>query len=249
MSDFSGKVALVTGAGSGIGAATAELLASKGAAVVVSDIDGKAAERVVNAISAAGGRAAANIADTASAEAVKAAVEFAQSQFGALHLAVNNAGIAGAMTPLGELDVAEWQRVIDINLSGVFYGLRYQIPAMLAAGGGAIVNVSSILGQVGTANIGAYVAAKHGVTGLTKTAAIEYSAQGVRVNSVHPGYIDTPLLDALDRDTYNNLTALHPIGRLGTAEEVANVIVFLLSDEAAFVTGSQYGVDGAYTAQ
>lgn len=176
--------------------------------------DGKAAERLAKAISATGRRATANIADTASAEAVKAAVEFAQPPFGALHQAVNNAGIAVAMTPAGELDIADWQRVIDINLSGVFYGLRYQTPA------------------------------KHGVTDLTKTAAIEYSAQGVRVS-----YIDTPLLDALDSDIYNNLTALHPIGRFGTAEEVANVIVFLLSDEAAFVTGSQYGVDGAYTAQ
>lgn len=246
---FKGDTALVTGAGSGIGAATAKLLAENDVRVVVSDIDADTVARVVAEIIAAGGDAVAHVGDVSRPEDAQSAVVLAQESFGALHLAFNNAGIGGTLKPAGELEPAEWQRVIDINLSGVFYGLRYQIPAMLAAGGGAIVNVSSILGQVGTANIGAYVAAKHGVTGLTKTAAIEYSAQGVRVNSVHPGYIDTPLLDALDRDTYNNLTALHPIGRLGTAEEVANVIVFLLSDEAAFVTGSQYGVDGAYTAQ
>lgn len=245
---FAGKVALITGAGSGIGEATAKLLAQRGASVVVSDINAEAAIKVAEAIVQSGGKAAANTANTAKPEEVQASVAFAQKTFGALHLAFNNAGIIGATTPVGELDIAAWQRVIDINLSGVFYGLRYQIPALLAAGGGAIVNTASILGLVGTENMAAYVAAKHGVSGLTKTAALEYSKKGIRINSVHPGYIDTPLLDALDRDVYKKLVDLHPIGRLGTAEEVAKVVAFLLSDEAAFVTGSQYTVDGAYTA-
>ncbi|KRA46493.1 SDR family NAD(P)-dependent oxidoreductase [Pseudoxanthomonas sp. Root630] len=247
MHDFSGKVVLITGAGSGIGEATAKRLAASGAQVVVSDINGEAAEKVAATIREAGGQAAANVANTARHEDVKAAVEFSVKHFGGLHLAFNNAGIGGSTAPLAELEIADWQRVIDINLSGVFYGMKYEIPAILASGGGAIVNTASILGLVGTAGLSAYVAAKHGVSGLTKTAAIEYSAKGVRINSVHPGYIDTPLLDFLDRDTHDGLKALHPIGRLGTAEEVADVVAFLLSSDAAFVTGSQYVVDGAYT--
>ena len=249
MSDFSGKTALVTGAGSGIGEAVALKLAEQGAAVVVADINTEAAEKVAQAIKASGGKAAACTADTAKPEQVEAMVDFACKEFGELNLAFNNAGILGATVPTGELSIEDWNRVISINLSGVFYGLRYEIPAMLKAGGGAIVNTASILGLVGTPNLAGYVAAKHGVSGLTKTAALEYSSQGIRINSVHPGYIDTPLLNKLDRDTYNALKDLHPIGRLGLAEEVAQVVCFLLSDEASFVTGSQYTVDGAYTAQ
>lgn len=249
MSDFTGKTALVTGAGSGIGEAVARQLAKLGAAVVVSDINPEAAQKVAQSIKDAGGKAAPFTADTSDHEQVKAAVDFACSEFGALNLAFNNAGILGATVPTGELSIEDWHKVISINLDGVFYGLRYQIPAMLKAGGGAIVNTASILGLVGTENLAAYVAAKHGVSGLTKTAALEYSAKGIRINSVHPGYIDTPLLDKLDRETYNALKSLHPIGRLGQAEEVAQVVTFLLSDEASFVTGSQYTVDGAYTAQ
>ncbi|RBW48586.1 SDR family NAD(P)-dependent oxidoreductase [Marinobacter sp. F3R11] len=249
MSDFSGKTALVTGAGSGIGEAVALRLAKQGAAVVVSDINTEAAEKVVQAIKEAGGKAAAFTADTSDHEQVKAAVDFACSEFGALNLAFNNAGILGATVPTGELSIEDWHRVISINLNGVFYGLRYQIPAMLKAGGGAIVNTASILGLIGTENLAGYVAAKHAVSGLTKTAALEYSSKGVRINSVHPGYIDTPLLSSLDKETYDALKSLHPIGRLGRPEEVANVVTFLLSDEASFVSGSHYTVDGAYTAQ
>ena len=249
MSDFSGKTALVTGAGSGIGEAVARRLAQQGAAVVVSDINPEAAQKVADSIKDSGGKAAPFTADTSDHEQVKAAVDFACSEFGALNLAFNNAGILGATVPTGELSIEDWNRVISVNLNGVFYGLRYQIPAMLKAGGGAIVNTASILGLVGTENLAGYVAAKHAVSGLTKTAALEYSAKGIRINSVHPGYIDTPLLNKLDRETYNSLKSLHPIGRLGQAEEVAQVVTFLLSDEASFVTGSQYTVDGAYTAQ
>lgn len=247
MKVFDGKTALITGAGSGIGKETAKLLATRGASVIVSDIRADAAEQVVREIIQAGGIARANVADTSNPDDVRKAVAFAEQEFGALHLAFNNAGIAGDTVPIAELNIDSWQRVIDVNLSGVFYGVRYQIPAMLKAGGGAIVNMSSILGLVGANNVSAYVAAKHGVSGLTKAAALEYSSQGIRVNSIHPGYIDTPLLDALDRDTYNSLKSLHPIGRLGVDTEVAQVVVFLLSDAASFVTGAQYTVDGAYT--
>lgn len=248
--DYSDKVAIVTGAASGIGEATAETMAGMGAKVVVADFDEGRGADVVEKIGSSGGTAAFFKVDIGRADEVEAMVRFALDTFGGLHVAVNNAGIGGAQAPTGEHPIADWQRVIDVNLNGVFYGLRYEIPAMLDSGGGAIVNMASILGSVGFANAPAYVAAKHGVVGLTKNAALEYSARGIRINSVGPAFIQTPLLDAnLDEATLDVLKTLHPIQRLGSAQEVANLVAFLCSDDAAFCTGAYYLVDGGYTAQ
>jgi NAD(P)-dependent dehydrogenase (short-subunit alcohol dehydrogenase family) len=248
--DFAGKVAVVTGGASGIGEAVARAIAARGGQVVVADIDEADSERVTTAIGDAGGSAKAIRTDVADSASVEAMVQFAVDTYGGLDVAVNNAGIGGPLSPTGEYPVEGWQRVIDINLNGVFYGLRYQIPAMLARGGGAIVNVASILGTVGTANSPAYVAAKHGVLGLTKAAAIEYASRNIRINSVGPGYIETPLLTStLDEATMQALANMHPVKRLGTSEEVAALIVFLASEDAAFITGSYHLVDGGYTAQ
>lgn len=246
---FAGKTALVTGAGSGIGMAAALALAAEGANVVVNDLDLEAAQSVVNAIAAAGGNAVGSVGDVGKAEDVKAAVDAAVAEFGGLHLAFNNAGIGGPLGLLTDIDLDGYRRVIDANLNSVFYGMYYEIPEMQKAGGGAIVNMSSILGLVGSATAVPYVTAKHGVTGMTRAAALGYAGQGIRINSVHPGYIDTPLLANLPEEIYASLVGLHPAGRLGTAEEVAQVVLFLLSDKAAFVTGAQYAVDGAYTTQ
>jgi NAD(P)-dependent dehydrogenase (short-subunit alcohol dehydrogenase family) len=248
--DFIGKVAVVTGGASGIGEAVALAIAARGGQVIVADIDEADSERVITAIGDAGGSAKAIRTDVSDAASVEAMVQFAVDTYGGLDVAVNNAGIGGPLGPTGEYPVDGWRRVIDINLSGVFYGMRYQIPAMLARGGGAIINIASILGAVGTANSPAYVAAKHGVLGLTKAAAIEYATRKIRINSVGPGYIATPLLtSSLDEATLQAIADMHPIKRLGTSEEVAALIVFLASDEAAFITGSYHLVDGGYTAQ
>ena len=188
--------------------------------------------------------------DTSKPEENKKLVDQAVSHFGALHIAVNNAGIAGPLSLTGEYPVEGWDKVIAINLSGVFYGLRYQIPAILAAGGGSIVNMASILGRVGTKGSPAYVAAKHGVVGLTETAALEYANQNIRINSIGPGYIITPLLtNIMDEAAMKGIETLHPMGRLGRSEEVAELALWLNSDKSSFVTGSYYNVDGGYLAQ
>jgi NAD(P)-dependent dehydrogenase (short-subunit alcohol dehydrogenase family) len=249
MKSLENKVAIVTGAGSGIGAAIAQLMAREGAKVVLSDINEEGGNNVLAEIKKAGGEGIFVKVDSSSPSDNENLVEQAVKKFGALHIAVNNAGIGGTLAPTADYPVDGWQKVIGINLSGVFYGMKYQIPAMLASGGGSIVNISSILGQVGTKGAPAYVAAKHGVVGLTKVAAMEYAPQNIRINSVGPAYIKTPMLNVLDENTLNALASLHPIGRLGTSDEVAELVVWLASDKASFVTGSYYAVDGGYLAQ
>jgi NAD(P)-dependent dehydrogenase (short-subunit alcohol dehydrogenase family) len=247
---FKDKVALITGAGSGIGAAIGRQLAQGGAKVVVADLDMRHASEVAAEINAARGTAIAAQVDVADAIEVEALVEFTKRTYGGLHFAVNNAGIGGPAAPTGAYPLEGWKKVIDVNLNGVFYGLRYEIPAILASGGGAIVNMASILGTLGFAQAPAYVAAKHAMVGLTKTAAIEYAKQGIRINAVGPGFIDTPLLsNNLDAAALGYVTGLHPIGRLGTSEEVAELTCFLLSDASSFITGSYHLVDGGYSAQ
>lgn len=244
------KVAIVTGAGSGIGREIAILYAAEGAKVVVSDISEKGGMETVALIRAKGGVAVFIQSDSSSAESNKVMVEETVKQFGALHIACNNAGIGGPLAPTGEYPPDGWSKVISINLSGVFYGLRYEIPAMLASGGGAIVNIASILGQTGTRNSPAYVAAKHGVVGLTKAAALEYADKNIRINAVGPGYILTPLLtDTLSGEQMKPLAGLHPIGRLGQPQEVAEMLLWLSSSKASFVTGAYFAVDGGYLAQ
>lgn len=250
MAQFEGKVAIVTGGGSGIGEAIVKELAANGAKVVVADRDQTGIDRVVAAVKAAGGVATGCAIDVASAEQNAAMVALAEKTYGGLHLAVNNAGIGGPAAPTGEYPLDGWKTVIDINLNGVFYGMRYEIPAMLKSGGGAIVNMASILGSVGFATAVAYTSAKHALLGMTKVAAMEYAAKGIRINAVGPGFIDTPLLaNNLDAATLKYVAGLHPIQRLGRPEEVSALTCFLLSDRASFITGSYHLVDGGYVAQ
>lgn len=251
MAQFTDKVALITGGGSGLGEAISKELAAKGASVVVTDINFDAAQRVVREIVGAGGTASAVRQDTAKKEDSEMVVRHAVDTYGGLHLAVNNAGVGGTPAPAGETDLDEWDKVIGINLNGVLYGMRYQIPQMLQAGARncAIVNMASIHGTVAALGNGAYTAAKHGVVGITKNAAAEYGPQGLRINSVGPGYIRTPLLENnLSPEVMGALAGKHPLGRLGTSEEVSHVVCFLLSEEASFVTGGYYLIDGGYTA-
>lgn len=243
------KVAIITGAASGIGKAAAVLYAREGASVVISDIDEKNGNAVVAEVKKSGGEAMFVKSDSSDPEGNKSLVDQTLQKYGQLDIAVNNAGIGGPLAATGEYPIDGWQKVININLSGVFYGMRYQIPAM-SKKGGSIVNVASILGMAGTRFSPAYVAAKHGVLGLTKTAALEYADKKIRINSIGPGYIKTPLItNSLDEATIQSLIALHPIGRLGESEEVAELILWLGSDKSSFVTGSYYPVDGGYLAQ
>ncbi len=233
-----GKVALVTGAGSGIGRAIATRFAAEGARVMASDIDEGAAERTAAAL---GGGAQANHCDTSSQSDVQAAVAATIAAFGTIDVLVNNAGISGG---------GDWDKTIAVNLSGVYFGLKHGGAAMAERGGGAIVNISSVLGLVAIPGAGAYTASKHGVVGLTKQFALDLAGARVRVNAIHPGWIRTAMTDpiAAVEQFRTMIEQQTPLGRWGTPEEIANVALFLASDEASFVTGSSYVVDGGFTA-
>jgi len=247
MDECADKVAVVTGAGGGIGAACARRLAAAGARVVVTDVDEAAAKGVADAIEAAGTPALALGLDVTHPSAVAQAVETAVRTFGKLDLAVNNAGISLPRTSVDKTSVEDWRRVVDTNLSGVFYCIRAEIPAMIEAGGGSIVNMASVLGLVGFAETAAYVAAKHGVIGLTKSAALEYATRGIRINAVAPSFVDTPMLSQGDGRKMRGAALLAPMARFATVAEVAEVVLFLLSDRSSVVTGSVYLADAGYT--
>ena len=252
MQGLEGKVALVTGAGSGIGRASALAFARVGARVVVSDINLEAAEDTCAAIVSLDGHAHARRADVTRSDEVKALVQFARDKFGALHFAHNNAGMLGELGDVSTCSEENFDRVIALNLKGVFLSLKYEIPALLESGGGAIVNTSSGSGLVGTPNLSAYAASKHAVIGLTKSAALEFVRRGIRINAVCPGVTRTAMLEGFmggDAAVEARVKDANPSGRLGTPEEVAEAVIWLCSDHASFVNGACLSVDGGAVAK
>lgn len=244
------KVALITGAGSGIGREIAYQLGAQGARIVASDIDDRGGKETVANLRDRRTEATFVHADSSKPADHEALVAAAIKAFGGLDVAVNNAGISGPSAPVAEYPLDGWDKVIAINLNGVFYGMRYQIPAMIARGGGSIINIASILGAVGFRSSSAYVAAKHGVVGLTQTAALEYGPQKIRINAVAPGFIRTPLVEKnLSSDARESLKGMHALGRLGEPPEVAELVTWLASDRSSFVSGAYLPVDGGYLAQ
>jgi NAD(P)-dependent dehydrogenase (short-subunit alcohol dehydrogenase family) len=251
-SRFDGKVALVTGGTTGMGQAVAQQLAAEGASVVINARRENLGKEVVDEITGKGGRAVFVSGDVTVEADHERMVQTAIDEFGGLHLAFNNAGGLNTMGPVQDLDVKGWDLDVTLGLTSVFFGLKYQIPAIIAAGGGAVVNNASNLGAVGMATLSPYVAAKHGVVGLTKAVALETAKQGVRVNALLTGAVDTPLLRATTGATQEGLDMLagfHPLGRIAQPAEIAAFTSFLLSDEASFITGAALPIDGGFTAQ
>ncbi len=244
---FAGKVAFVTGAGSGIGRAAAVALAREGASVAVADVSEQGNQETARIIEESGGRALAVACDVTRSEDVRSALDGTIEAFGRLDVAFNNAGVEEEAGATADLEEEEWDRIVGINLRGVFLCMKYEIPLMLEQGGGAIVNTSSGAGIVGIKGTPAYTATKHGVIGLTKTAALDYAQSNVRVNAVAPGYIDTAMIERVTGGTpegREQAIALEPMGRMGTPEEIAAAVVWLCSDAASFVTGHTMSVDG-----
>lgn len=249
---LNGKTAIVTGGASGIGEATVQLYAKLGANVVVSDLNEEKGNTVTEKIKEAGGNAVFLKTDVSNPQQCEELVAKTIECYGRLDIAFNNAGIGGESNPVGNMSIEGWNRVIAVNLNSIFYCMKYQLLQMEKGGGGAIVNNSSILGAVGFANSAAYVASKHGIIGITQTAALEYGTKEIRVNAIGPAFINTPLLtEAGMSDEIKGavLVPLHPIGRLGESREVAELVAWLSSDKASFVTGSYYAVDGGYLAK
>jgi len=251
MGKLDGKVAVVTGAASGIGRATANLFASEGAKVVLADWDERQGSRVADELREAGHDAVFVRVDVSRPEDVEGMISTAVERYARLDVLFNNAGIEGEQAPTADCTLENWERVINVNLKGVFLGMKYGIPAMLKGGGGAIINNASVAGIVGFAGIPAYCASKGGVIQLTKAAALEYAKQGIRVNVICPGVIWTPMVErftAQSDETRKALESLEPVGRFGTPEEVARLALFLASDDSAFCTGAPFIVDGGFVA-
>lgn len=248
--NFAGKIALVTGAGTGIGETIVERLYDGGAAVVLLGRHLESIRSVCSKIDPKGERTLPIEADVCDPIQIERAVKKTVERFGQLNMAVNNAGITGpAGIPVQDVDIDVWREVIDTDISGVFYCMKYEIPVILSSGGGAIVNISSANGLVGLPGMSAYTTAKHGIIGLTKSAALELTESNIRVNAVAPGYVATPRILESGKDVTDWMARVHPIKRLATRAEVAELVVYLLSDAASFITGSVHSIDGGYVAQ
>jgi len=248
--ELGGKVAVITGGASGIGKACAHTMARSGADVSIWDLDQSALDTTLDELKQYGHRVHTAVVDVSDSTAVDDAMQSVLDELGRVDIAVANAGIGGETATSGEYSDEGWRKVIGVNLDGVMYTQRAAIRAMKKSGGGSVVNMASILGQVGFPMSSAYVAAKHGVVGMTKSAAWEHAADNIRVNSVGPGFILTPLLEkSLDRATLDFLGSQHACNRLGTPEEVAELVAWLASDAASFVTGTYYAVDGGFLAK
>ncbi len=238
------KTTIVTGAGSGLGEGIALAMAKEGANIVIADINEEGGNRTLEAVKALGAQAIFVQGDVADPKYHGEVIARTKEAFGRLDIAVNNAGISHKFEPVAEIPIETWDKVIRINLSGVFYGVREQIPAMLEGGGGVIVNMSSIAGSIGFPGLSPYTAAKHGVVGLTKNIAVDYSTRNIRANAVGPGFINTDLIDYVPEEQRKVLANVHTMERLGEVDEVAQLVVFLASPRSSFITGAYYPVDG-----
>lgn len=248
--EFSGTVAIVTGASTGVGEGIAKELYAQGLTVVITARDRASIEAAAHGMDPSGQRVVPMVVDVKDHSAVKGLMDFVKARMGRIDYLVNNAGVTGPHgVSICDYDVADWQDVLQTDLSGVFYGMKYAIPAMLEQGGGAVVNLSAVNGVVGIPGIAPYTCAKHGVLGLTRSVALEFAERGIRVNAIAPGYVDTTRMKALPEDIRREMAQSHPMKRMAQPEEVGKLAAFLLSDEASFITGGVYPVDGGYTAQ